>query len=652
MNAVESQYDSLTLDAKNIGGIDQTSVDLSAGVTVLEGRNATNRTSFLQAVMAGMGSDRFTLKGDADRGRVRLALDDTVVEREFDRRTDDAVEATGEGYLDDPELADLFAFLLEDNEARRAVARGADLRDLIVRPIDTEEIDAEIERLQAEKRQVDDRIERIDEREGDLVELEQRKTRLETEIEERRERLAELEAEIEAADTDPETEREEQARVEEKLDELKDLRGELDDVRFQIETAEETIESLETEREDKRAELDDLGVDSDADPDALRDELDELRERKRQVNAQVSELQSIVQFNEDMLGGTDSEIASVLRDESDGDDGALTDQLLDDEETVACWTCGSQVSRSDVEATLERLRSFRQEKLDERQSIQDEIDATDDRLSALERGQRERERIRRRIGEIEDEVERKRSRIEDLEARREEVHDEIETLESEVEREQTTDYGEVLDLHKQANAVELELEQQEEALGSVEDEIAEIESLQGEREEYEERRERLTDRLDDLRNRIDRLEADAVEAFNDHMEEVLEVLEYENVARIWIERVERETRQGRRKVAENHFELHVVRESESGRTYEGTVETLSESEREVVGLVFALAGYLVHDLHETAPVMVLDSLEAIDSDRIARLIDYFADYPEFLVVALLPEDANAVETDHETVTEI
>jgi DNA repair exonuclease SbcCD ATPase subunit len=652
MNAVESQYESLTLDAENIGGIDETSVDLSPGVTVLEGRNATNRTSFLQAVMAGMGSDLFTLKGDADRGRVRLALDDTVIEREFDRRADDAVETTGEGYLDDPELADLFAFLLEDNEARRAVARGADLRDLIVRPIDTEEIDAEIERLQAEKRQVDDRIERIDEREGDLVELERRKTRLENEIEERRERLAELETEIEAADTDPETEREEQAKVEEKLDELKELRGELDDVRFRIETGEETIDSLEAEREDKRAELDDLGVDSDADPEALRDRLDELRERKRQVSAQVSELQSIVQFNEDMLEGTDSEIARVLRDESDADDGSLTDQLLDGEETVACWTCGSQVSRSDVEATLERLRSFRQEKLDERQSIQDEIDETDDRLSELERGQRERERIRRRIGEIEEEVERKRSRIDDLEVRREEVHEETETLEEEVEQEQTSDYGEVLDLHKQANAVELELEQKEEALGSVEDEIAEIESLQGERAEYEERRERLTDRLDDLRTRIDRLEAQAVEEFNARIEKVLEVLEYENVARIWIERVERETRRGRRKVAENHFELHVVRESESGRTYEGTVETLSESEHEVVGLVFALAGYLVHDLHETAPVMVLDSLEAIDSNRIARLIDYFADFPEFLVVALLPEDASAVETDHETVTEI
>lgn len=68
--------------------------------------------------------------------------------------------------------------------------------------------------------------------------------------------------------------------------------------------------------------------------------------------------------------------------------------------------------------------------------------------------------------------------------------------------------------------------------------------------------------------------------------------------------------------------------------------------------MFALAGYLVHDLHETVPVMLLDSLEAVDSDRIARLVDYFAEYPDYLVVALLPDDAAALDDDYERVTEI
>jgi hypothetical protein len=73
------------------------------------------------------------------------------------------------------------------------------------------------------------------------------------------------------------------------------------------------------------------------------------------------------------------------------------------------------------------------------------------------------------------------------------------------------------------------------------------------------------------------------------------------------------------------------------------IENLSESEREVVELVFALAGYLVHDLHKTVPVMMLDSVEAIDADRITQFVDYFADYTEYLIATLLPEDGSTIE---------
>jgi len=68
--------------------------------------------------------------------------------------------------------------------------------------------------------------------------------------------------------------------------------------------------------------------------------------------------------------------------------------------------------------------------------------------------------------------------------------------------------------------------------------------------------------------------------------------------------------------------------------------------------VFALAGYLVHEVYETVPFMLLDSLEAIDSERIAALIEYVADYAEFLVAALLPEDAQPLDSAYARVTEI
>ena len=136
------------------------------------------------------------------------------------------------------------------------------------------------------------------------------------------------------------------------------------------------------------------------------------------------------------------------------------------------------------------------------------------------------------------------------------------------------------------------------------------------------------------------------------MEQLLAILDYDNIERIWIEIVEEEVRQGRRKTTERTFELHVIRSSDSGVAYEDTVDHLSDSEREVTGLVFALAGYLVHDVHEEVPVMIMDALEPIDSERIAALIEYFESYVDYLVVALLPEDADALEIDYHRITEI
>ena len=74
--------------ARNIGGIDQTEVTLSPGVTVLTGRNATNRTSFLQAVMAGLRGELATLKGDSDEGEGGILIGDRTNTRKLKRTGD------------------------------------------------------------------------------------------------------------------------------------------------------------------------------------------------------------------------------------------------------------------------------------------------------------------------------------------------------------------------------------------------------------------------------------------------------------------------------------------------------------------------------------------------------------------------------------
>ena len=190
-----------SLEVRNVGGIDGTTVSFDPGITILTGRNATNRTSLLRSIMAVMGSDDASLKADADEGRVELTVGNERYVRTF-TRSNDTVTAGGEPFLDDPELADLFAFLLESNEARRSVAMSEDLRELIMRPVDTEAIQAEVRELEREKSRIDDELDDLDDLKGDLPALERKRSRLEDDIEAKREELAAKEADIEALDAD------------------------------------------------------------------------------------------------------------------------------------------------------------------------------------------------------------------------------------------------------------------------------------------------------------------------------------------------------------------------------------------------------------------------------------------------------------------
>jgi chromosome segregation ATPase len=322
-----------------------------------------------------------------------------------------------------------------------------------------------------------------------------------------------------------------------------------------------------------------------------------------------------------------------------------------DSETI-CWTCGSEVEQDRIEATLDRLREVRTEYFEERRSLRSEIEDLEDRKKEIETQQRQREQQQRELRNLEAEIDDREARLEALKSERTDLEGEVDDLEAEVENLQEAEYSELLDLYKQANQLEFELSRLQRERESVDEEIESVEQRLTERGKLESQRAEIQEELTDLRGRIERIEEQAITEFNAHMETVLDLLDYANIARIWLERRETQVREGRRKVTKSVFDLHVIRSTDSGTTYEDTIDHLSESEREVTGLVFALAGYLAHDLYESIPVMLLDSLETIDSDRIAALIDYFGDYGDYLVVALLPEDAAALGDEHERVTEI
>lgn len=643
--SIQEKTREATLDVENVGGIDESSITFTPGVTVLVGRNATNRTSFLQALMAALGSDNASIKGDANEARVELTIGDDQYTRTL-KRNHGTVVATGEPYLEDATVAELFSFLLESNDVRQAVAMNADLREFIMQPVDTEEIQEEIEALVQERQSVESEIQEVESVKGDLPQLEAERTRLRNEIDEKRDKLAAKEAELEAADTDIEQTQQEKQTLEAKLETLRELRSKLDDVRYDIETERATLDNLQTEKNELESTRETLPEGPMEELDELESQIERLRTQKQNIEPQVTELQSIISFNEDLLNTDEHEVQQVLRDD---EEDAITDQLVADAD-VTCWTCGTTVPQNQIETTIDGLRELRQQKLSAVSDLEDTLDDLTAKRKELEEQQRERDRVENRLSTIETEIDESEATLASLKETRDDLTTEIEAVEAEVEDLEAESHSEILQLHREANQIEYDIGKLEGELERVEADITEIESRLDDLEDLRTKRTSLRDEIQALRTRIDRIEEEAVEAFNEHMNTVLDLLGYANLERIWIERVEKEVREGRQKVTRNAFHLHVIRSTASGTTYEDTIDHLSESEREVTALIFALAGYLTHDVVQEVPFMLLDSLEAIDSDRIAALIDYLSEHTEFLVAALLPEDAAALDTRHDEIT--
>lgn len=634
----ETNHDQAPVTVDNIGGISHCEVELSPGITILTGRNATNRTSLLAALAGVLGGSTTRLKSDADEGFVKLTSDGQTYTRHYER-SDGSVTVDGEPYTDEEGIVNLFSCLLESNPARRAIERGENLREVIMKPVDTEAIQRSIHHLEDERTEINTQIKHIrDERER-LPNQKARRDELQEDLANLDERLEEIRTTVDESDTDPE----EADATEAALEELDQFRQAVQRQESTVATHRETLETLREERVELNAELEELS-ERDEERQEVEAELNQLQGRERTLADIINDLSAIVDFNQNLISDEGSEFAEFAADQD------ITAKLDVMSEEVHCWTCGSTVERRVIDERIEELRDIVDAKRSERQELHDRIETLRDHRSELQEEESRRAELERERREVESDIDRRERQLTEAEETLAEHREQLEAQKEHVEETEQLRNSDLPQHYEELSDLEYERGQLERQLQDVEDEIEHLEGLADEREQLEAQRDEIQTELDAQRTRVEDLEREAIDAFNTRMDEILDLLNYENIERVWIERKEGSKfdsrRGGYRGGSVTKFDLHVVRSTTDGSVYEDTVETLSESEREVIGLVVALAGYLVHRVYETVPMMLLDSLEPIDSERISRLVEYFAEHAEYLVVALLPEDAETLDDEY------
>ncbi len=630
----ETGLDDLTVTVQNIGGISESRVTLSPRVTLLVGENASNKSSFLRSLSAVLGGPTPPLKSDATSGRVDLEMGTDEYYIELAKQNGTQVVAEEKRLTELEDLCELFVTLDETNPIRQAVVNDGDLYDHLMRPIDTESIEAEIEQLKTTKDDLSDQLSELDRKEDRLPGLETRATSLRQEIENVESTLRKKRSTIEELEGEQMVETDAGA-----LKELKEKRSERETVRNRIRTQKAAIESLEKESDSIETELNDLDLaELPNDADAIVDEIEQLHHQKQQLTTTINSLSPIVEMNSQLLDDDDEIPAEMKSDD-------IVAELDPDSRTITCWTCGSSVEQSEIAEQVRVVQEILEEKRDQRETITDHIQTLDEQRRQFEQQRQKHEQLQEQKRSTEAEIERRTEQLSELESRQQELKAEVETLLEEIEEsgEQSDELGELYD---EVSDLEYERGQLENELTDIEAEIEGIETELSNRESIEAQRESVVTQLQDQRDRIETLERDFVTTFNEMMQQVLDRLDYEKVERIWTERITSESDS----LSGTEFELHIVRSTEKGTVFEDVIENLSKSEREVIGLVVALAGYLAHDVVDELPFIIVDAVEMLDAMRIHSLLEYFNQYTDYVIMAVLPEEGKELEDAYSTIS--
>jgi chromosome segregation ATPase len=597
----------LELDVENIGGVESASLQLDPGVTLVSGPNASNKTSLLTALAFAVGQDDPPLRAGTDRAEVRLSFDDTTIERQVIRRGK-AVEVDGPSLLEtvgtrteQPSALAEFVSLLEFNRLRTAVRTNESIEALLKRPVDLDELERRQKECLSRKREVTEQIDRLNGIDADLSDRR-------SELAERRERREELREELETL----RARRTEFGTGSDEVDELRERRATLaarrEEFESEIGELEETIERLERQHEATRQEFEAAVAEVETyAPAELRRERDEIRTQLDEVDERIQVLQDVVTANREMR-------ASGIEATTDRERSLDADQRR-------CWTCGSMAPTSAFDDALEDLTDLLADERAKRREWEPRLEEIAEELDTYRSAKRERDQAEERRRDVETRIEQRRESLRTKHESLRELEETLEELESEIDarhREQAADDDDLADeiestqrdLYRTTN----EIDRLTETIDSLVEDKEERQRLRDEQIELQSEIETLTERIDQTEQRLR-------ESFNDAMDELMEVLAFQSIERVWLD---------------GEFELVVAREVD-GTIHRSPVTHLAESERETIGFVLGLAGYLAYDLAETVPMLLLDSMGAFDAERLASLIEFFAERTEYLLVAVYPE---------------
>ncbi|WP_254862415.1 chromosome segregation protein SMC [Halovivax gelatinilyticus] len=446
-----------------------------------------------------------------------------------------------------------------------------------------------------------------------------------------------------------------QEQRDELREELRAVESRLDDARDRQTDAADEVRSIETEIE----KVDDQKERLEAEIDGYEDDLEELEAERESVDEEMTEIAGRIETKQESIDELEADISALESELADSKIPQLTAEIeeLDaeiDERSDRIDDLDSQLNEYELEKTYAE---------DAIEDLHDEIESAQNRKAEYEERielcEEEIESQERRLEEKRDAVAQLEDELSELKDERGELKDEVEAARRERDEAQDDVNDTTAELHTardRADALSWEIESLEAEVGEYDpDEVpdhdtvvemidlleADMEALEpvnmlaideydevrSDLDELEANRETLVEEADGIRERIERYESqkketfmEAYESINAHFTDIFEQLS-EGTGSLHLED------------KADPFEGGLTMKAQPGDKPIQRLDAMSGGEKSLTALAFIFA----IQRHNPAPFYALDEvdafLDAVNAERVGRMVDELAGAAQFVVVS-------------------
>ncbi|MCS3924559.1 archaea-specific SMC-related protein [Methanosalsum natronophilum] len=614
------------IQVKNIGGIESHELDFKKGLNVIEAPNATGKTSFLRAfqvlmIRNGLVKDKnYFLKSGNKKGYVKI-IDGDGIEyvkslEYIDNRT---LNFKGDNLFDENmgHLITRFAIGNNTNTLLTTIRNGGDIRNAIIEHTNLDELEAReheynvsLQKYRQEMKTLQSELKRKDELINQKGELNSQIKQVEKEI-----HLIEMSSK----DDDVQDNESHQQYMDLKssytnlVQSIAKLKSSIENKEFQLKNLNQEVRNKENELENLKEFNPEKVMELKSQHSMLKSKLSENTEKIDTVNVYIDNLEKTLHSDHTIIDQYNEQMNEKL----------LETGLLGKSKKT-CPTCGSRTDDENLKKHLQHLHSISSDLIETNNKIknqiyqvQQELDDVESQQSKYNKYRSELNRTYLQVNELESDLVTEKEKLEQYQQDLTILKDKLDSVSKKHNDKKTGLNNNYIELKAKHGILKEKMDETEsmlEALATKQDQLNNIKSKLNS----------LQDKKKEVVKEKEYLQSAVRTTFNENINHIKDIIGFENIKNVRLE------------VLNDKYNLVVVREEEK-KPDRYSLQTLSTSELEVVGLIVMLSGYLAYKVNEKFPVLILDELTYLDVDRLTKLMDYLQQKVESIILTKLPE---------------